>query len=104
MPVATGRSGVLTRNSRRQLVMRLDRFHVRGFRSLADVRDIPLRSPTILTGQNDGGKSATLAALGFLLNGQVPALEDHTFEWGTHLDFPQGLALAAWPRSRALSR
>ncbi len=59
--------------------MRLDRFHVQGFRSLANVRDIPMRSPTILTGHNDGGKSATLAALGFLLDRQVPTVEDHTF-------------------------
>lgn len=60
--------------------MRLDRFHIQGFRSLADVQDIPLRSPTILTGHNDGGKTATLAALGFLLGAQVPTIEDHTFQ------------------------
>jgi hypothetical protein len=60
--------------------VRLEIFDIQGFRSLANVRGIPLRSPTILTGQNDGGKSATLAALGFLLNGQVPTPEDHTFD------------------------
>lgn len=60
--------------------MRLESFDIQGFRSLAEVQGIPLRSPTILTGQNDGGKSATLAALGFLLNGQAPTVEDYTFE------------------------
>lgn len=60
--------------------MRLDSFHIQGFRSLADVSDIPLRRPTILTGHNDGGKSATLTALAFLLGKYEPALEDHTFQ------------------------
>ena len=48
--------------------MQLRSFSVSGFRSLEDVTDIPLRCPTILTGRNDSGKSATLDALAFLLN------------------------------------
>jgi AAA15 family ATPase/GTPase len=44
--------------------MQLESFSVSGFRSMAD---LPLRSPTILTGRNDSGKSATLDALAFLL-------------------------------------
>jgi putative ATP-dependent endonuclease of the OLD family len=59
--------------------MRLESFSVQGFRSLADVQGIPLRQPTILTGHNDAGKSATLAALGFLLDTQRPTDEDRTF-------------------------
>ena len=35
---------------------------------MAEVAGIPLRRPTILTGRNDSGKSATLDALAFLLN------------------------------------
>ena len=62
--------------------MLLQSFDVQGFRSLADVRGIPLRSPTILTGHNDGGKSATLEALGFLLNSQAPKPEDRTYLQG----------------------
>ena len=48
--------------------MQLESFSVAGFRSVATVTDIPLRRPTILTGRNDSGKSATLDALAFLLN------------------------------------
>jgi putative ATP-dependent endonuclease of the OLD family len=48
--------------------MQLESFSTSGFRSMAEVADIPLRSPTILTGRNDSGKSATLDALAFLLN------------------------------------
>jgi energy-coupling factor transporter ATP-binding protein EcfA2 len=47
-------------------------------RSLADVSDIPVREPTIITGANDGGKSTALHALAFLLNGPKPVLDDHT--------------------------
>jgi putative ATP-dependent endonuclease of the OLD family len=47
--------------------MQLEWFSVSGFRSMAGVTSIPLRSPTILTGRNDSGKSATLDALAFLL-------------------------------------
>lgn len=47
--------------------MQLTSFSVTGFRSLADVQDIPLQRPTILTGRNDSGKSSMLDALAFLL-------------------------------------
>jgi hypothetical protein len=47
--------------------MQLVSFSVSGFRSLADVTAIPLRSPTVVTGRNDSGKSSVLDALGFLL-------------------------------------
>lgn len=47
--------------------MRFDGYSVSGFRSLAHVSEIPLRCPTILTGRNDSGKSAALAALAFFL-------------------------------------
>jgi hypothetical protein len=56
----------------------LESYSVKGLRSLADVPDIPVRKPTIITGANDGGKSTALQALDFLLGGQRPTTEDHT--------------------------
>ncbi|WP_267593572.1 ATP-dependent nuclease [Carbonactinospora thermoautotrophica] len=60
--------------------MQLKQFSVRGFRSLAEVDDIPVGSPTILTGHNDSGKSAALAALAFLLGEYSLCDEDRTFQ------------------------
>ncbi|MEV4905271.1 hypothetical protein AB0N46_11525 [Streptomyces albidoflavus] len=59
--------------------MHLHSFNVCGFRSLADVRDIPVSTPTILAGQNDGGKSAVLAALAFLVGDEQLAEDDRTY-------------------------
>lgn len=59
--------------------MFLQSFDVEGFRSLSCVKGIPLRKPTILTGHNDGGKSATLSALAFLLGQYELTTEDRTF-------------------------
>ncbi|WP_431881502.1 TOPRIM nucleotidyl transferase/hydrolase domain-containing protein [Micromonospora chalcea] len=53
---------------------------VTGFRSLGKVGPIPVRNPTILTGHNDSGKSATLDALAFLLGAYQPTDEDRTYE------------------------
>ncbi len=52
---------------------------MRGFRSLADVTDIPIGSPTILAGPNDGGKSAALNALAFLLNSHALTEDDRSY-------------------------
>lgn len=57
-------------------MIELHSISVRGLRSLLDVRSIPIRRPTILTGANDGGKSTTLLALSFLLGEWKPSLED----------------------------
>ncbi|MFH0178295.1 ATP-dependent endonuclease [Streptomyces cacaoi] len=43
---------------------------VEGFRSLVDLPSIPIESQTVVTGQNDGGKTALLDALDFLLSGK----------------------------------
>ncbi|WP_067479642.1 ATP-dependent nuclease [Actinomadura hibisca] len=59
--------------------MRLDTFSVTGFRSLQKVADIPVSSPTILAGHNDGGKSAVLGALEFLLGEYKLTDEDRTY-------------------------
>jgi len=57
----------------------LTKFAVQGFRSLTDVSNIPISGPTILAGQNDGGKTAILAALAFLLGKYKLTEEDRTY-------------------------
>jgi putative ATP-dependent endonuclease of the OLD family len=59
-------------------VLQLDSFKVEGFRALTNTDEIPVRSPTILTGGNDGGKSSALDALRFLLDGPRPVEPDYT--------------------------
>lgn len=66
--------------------MQLASFSVSGFRALADVPDIPLRCPTVLTGRNDSGKSSTLAALAFLLDYAQPVESDFRSGTGTGED------------------
>ncbi len=46
----------------------LKSYSVDGFRSLVKIENIPVGGPTIIAGQNDGGKTALLDALCFLLN------------------------------------
>lgn len=58
--------------------MQLLAFRVAGFRSLADAGEIPVRRPTVLTGANDGGKTASLDALGYLLGDYRPTPQDPT--------------------------
>ncbi|MGW1543281.1 ATP-dependent nuclease [Streptomyces sp. NPDC002309] len=62
--------------------MYLTRFSACGFRSLAHVEDVPVSSPTILAGRNDGGKSAILTALSFLLGRHRLTDEDRTYALG----------------------
>ncbi|MFF1475056.1 ATP-dependent nuclease [Streptomyces mirabilis] len=62
--------------------MYLTRFSAYGFRSLAHVEDVPVSSPTILAGRNDGGKSAILTALSFLLGRYRLMEEDRTYALG----------------------
>lgn len=59
--------------------MRLESVAVTGFRSLDEVGGIPLGRPMILTGHNDGGKTATLDAIAFLLGAYTLRDEDRTF-------------------------
>lgn len=59
--------------------MHLNSFSVSGFRSLTEVADIPVRQPTILAGHNDGGKSALLDALAFLLGKHALTEDDRTY-------------------------
>ncbi|MFB4427029.1 ATP-dependent endonuclease [Streptomyces sp. QL37] len=62
--------------------MHLDSFSASGFRSLTQVADIPVSRPTILAGRNDGGKSAVLTALSFLLGVHRLTDEDRTYLQG----------------------
>ena len=59
--------------------MRLLSFSVSGFRSLAEVNEVPISSPTIVAGHNDSGKSALLSALGFLLGDVSVEEEDRSY-------------------------
>jgi putative ATP-dependent endonuclease of OLD family len=59
--------------------MRLVRFSVKGFRSLAHVSDIPVSNPTILAGHNDGGKSSVLKALAYLVGDFKLDEDDRTY-------------------------
>ncbi|MFD8694271.1 ATP-dependent nuclease [Kitasatospora purpeofusca] len=59
--------------------MHLKSFSVSGFRSLTDVADIPVSRPTILAGHNDGGKSAVLDALAFLLGKRSLSEDDRSY-------------------------
>lgn len=52
---------------------------MRGFRSLADVSAIPVSEPTILAGHNDGGKSAVIDALRFLIGLYQLTDDDRTY-------------------------
>lgn len=54
-------------------------YSVRGFRSLTNVDDIPVSTPTILAGPNDGGKTAALNALAFLLGEYSPTEDDRSY-------------------------
>jgi putative ATP-dependent endonuclease of OLD family len=58
--------------------LQIEGFWVSGFRSLAEIEEIPVGNPTIVTGQNDGGKTALLEALQFLLSGAAPSEDDRT--------------------------
>ena len=60
--------------------MHLKNFTIRGFRSLTQVAEIPVSGPTILAGHNDGGKSAVLAALMFLVGKYKLVEDDRTYD------------------------
>ncbi|WP_162793294.1 AAA family ATPase [Streptomyces globosus] len=57
---------------------------IEGFRSLASVPYVPIKSQTVVTGQNDGGKSALLDALDFLISGK--ALSEHDISYAPNAD------------------
>lgn len=59
--------------------MELLEVEILGYRSIQSLAGLPIGRPTILTGHNDAGKSATLAAIGWLLGRGKVELPDFTF-------------------------
>lgn len=84
--------------------MQLEAFSVSGYRCLADLDEIPICEPTILTGANDSGKSTALAALTFLLGGQPPAPQDRTIVRDDDTDPPGGIEGASFAEVRVTGR
>lgn len=68
--------------------MQLEAFSVCGIRCLGSADEIPTGKPTVLTGVNDGGKTAAIFSLGFLLGGPAPTADDRT--WARDTDEPPG--------------
>ncbi|MBV7700971.1 AAA family ATPase [Streptomyces sp. TRM70350] len=71
---------------------------VEGFRCLADIAGVPVLSQTVLTGQNEGGKTALLDALNFLLHGTALSENDLTYVGDGDLQEPAGDAAAPHAR------
>lgn len=84
--------------------MQLEAFSVSGYRCLADLDEIPLCEPTILTGANDSGKSTALAAMAFLLGGQTPAPPDRTIVRTDDRDPPGGIDIGTFAEIRVTGR
>lgn len=59
--------------------MKLKSVSVAGFRSISDLGPLDLRSPTVLAGHNDAGKSAIIHAILFLLGGYTLTEGDRTY-------------------------
>ena len=62
--------------------MKLRSVSIAGFRSIQNLDDICLGSPTVLAGHNDAGKSAIIHAIQFLLDGYVLTDLDRTYVGG----------------------
>jgi len=63
--------------------LRLQSLKVQHFRSLFETGWIPFHDLTILIGENDGGKTATLDVLEILLGNKSPDQEDYSYKPGT---------------------
>lgn len=66
--------------------MQLESISVQHFRSLYDTGWIPFHDLTVLIGENDGGKTATLDVLEILLGSRNPDTEDFSYKSGTVAD------------------
>ncbi|MGA5729078.1 ATP-dependent nuclease [Streptomyces seoulensis] len=71
---------------------------VEGFRCLAEISEVPVLSQTVLTGQNEGGKTALLDALNFLLHGTALSEHDLTYVGDSAPQEPTVDAVAAHAR------
>ena len=69
------------------LLLQLRSITIRRFRSLHDVGPLPVQSAlTVLTGENDGGKTSCLDAVAFLLENR--SLDDDDRSRWAHDDEP----------------
>lgn len=68
-------------------------FKARHFRCLYDTDWIPIHNLTVLIGENDGGKTATVDALDILLSGKSPDAEDFSFVPGSQEQREQEMVL-----------
>lgn len=59
--------------------MKLESVSIAGFRSIAELEELRISAPTLLTGHNDSGKSSILDAISFLLNDYSLSERDRTF-------------------------
>lgn len=62
--------------------MKLQSVSIEGFRSIRNLEDLRLGSPTVLAGHNDAGKSAIIHAIQFLLGGYDLTDSDRTYADG----------------------
>lgn len=68
---------VATKNSENSVKLRS--VSIAGFRSIRELIDLPLGSPTVLAGHNDAGKSTIIHAILFLLDGYALTDADRTY-------------------------
>jgi putative ATP-dependent endonuclease of OLD family len=66
--------------------MEIESIRVSGLRCLASISWVPIQTPSIVTGPNDGGKTSLLLALRFLIEGQRLPLEDFTLARGNETE------------------
>ena len=64
--------------------MNVTHFRAQHFRCLYETGWIPIHDLTVLIGENDGGKTATIDALEILLGDKEPDREDFSFIPGSH--------------------
>jgi hypothetical protein len=59
--------------------MRLEKFRAQRFRCLYDSDWITIKNPTVLIGCNDGGKTATIDALGYFFGDMLPPFDAYSY-------------------------
>lgn len=75
--------------------MYITHFRAEHFRCLYDTDWIPIHNLTVLIGENDGGKTATIDALEILLTNKSPDTEDFSFVPGSREQHEQEMVLEA---------
>lgn len=75
--------------------MQITHFGAKHFRCLYDTDWIPIHKLTVLIGENDGGKTATIDAIEILLTNKSPDTEDFSFVPGSQEGHEQEMVLEA---------